>query len=257
MAGINAVRKLRNAEDFVLGRSEAYIGVFIGVLIDDLITLGTEEPYRMFTSRAEYRLLLRHGSADLRLMEKGYALGLVPEVLYLKLIKKKEAIAAGRSWFEKTRLARLSGGLASFEARGLSGELGGQSLKQLMKRPEVNFSWFEPWFPLKTGNDISISEEIEFQIKYEGYIKRELGHALRFKAAEGFNYDEVPGLSNEVLEKLKKVRPYSLGQAARISGVTPAALSLLMIALEKQKRMKSQKNKEGVGEIPRKLRNIS
>ncbi len=259
MAGINAVRKLRNAGDFVLSRSEAYIGV----LIDDLITLGTEEPYRMFTSRAEYRLLLRQGSADLRLMEKGYALGLLPEALYLKLMKKKEVIESGHSWFEKTRLAKLPGALASFKAKGLSGELAGQSLEQLMKRPEVDFCWFESWFPLDTGGDVSISEEIEFQIKYEGYIKRELGHALRFKASEEksipsqFNYDEVPGLSIEVREKLKNVRPYSLGQAARISGVTPAALSILMIALEKQKRMRSQKNNQGAQGNPRKLRKIS
>ncbi len=259
MAGTNAVRKLRDAGDFVLDRSEAYIGV----LIDDLITLGTEEPYRMFTSRAEYRLLLRHGSADLRLMEKGHALGLLSDALYLKLMKKKEVIASGHSWFEKTRLAKLSGGLASFESKGLSGDLAGHSLKQLMKRPEVDFSWFKSWFPLETGGDLSISEEIEFQIKYEGYIKRELGHALRFKAAEeksiplGFNYDAVPGLSSEVLEKLKHVRPHSLGQAARISGVTPAALSILMIALEKLKRMKSQKNTNKAQKNPNKLRHIS
>ncbi len=241
MAGINAVRKLRGAPDFVLGRSEAYIGV----LIDDLITLGTEEPYRMFTSRAEYRLLLRHGSADLRLMEKGHALGLLPESLYAKFLKKKEKIEAGQAWFEKTRLAKLAGGTKAFEKQGLSGDLAGQSLKQLMKRPEVDFRWFLPWFPMETAGDLSIAEEIEFRIKYEGYMKRELAHVLRFKAMEEkaipdtFDYDVVPGLSKEVLEKLKKIRPRSLGQAARISGVTPAAVSILMIALEKGIRIKS------------------
>lgn len=259
IAGINAVRKLRGAEDFVLDRSEAYIGV----LIDDLITLGTEEPYRMFTSRAEYRLLLRHGSADLRLMEKGHHLGLLSEPLYAKLMKKKEKIASGRLWFEKTRLAKLAGGSEAFEKRGLVGDLSGHPLKQLMKRPEVDFSWFLPWFPSEEKEDPSIAEEIEFQIKYEGYIKRELSHVLRFRAAEersipmDFDYDGVPGLSREVFEKLKNIRPHSLGQAARISGVTPAALSILMIALEKERRIKLQKKTVIHGESLNKLRNIS
>jgi len=247
VAGINAVRKLREESGFILNRSEAYIGV----LIDDLITLGTEEPYRMFTSRAEYRLLLRHGSADLRLMEKGHALGLLPESLYAKLMKKKETIEAGRSWFQETRLAKLEGGQNLFEKKGLSGDLAGQTLEKLMKRPDVNFSWFLPWFPLETSDDPSIAEEIEFQIKYEGYIKRELSHVTRYKAAEGksipenFDYDTVPGLSKEVLEKLKRIQPHSLGQAARISGVTPAAVSIIMIALEKRKRNKILKKTIG------------
>ncbi|MFQ5587649.1 MAG: tRNA uridine-5-carboxymethylaminomethyl(34) synthesis enzyme MnmG [Nitrospiria bacterium] len=241
MAGINAVRKLREDTPFILDRSEAYIGV----LIDDLVTLGTEEPYRMFTSRAEYRLLLRHGSADLRLMEKGFALGLLPETLYTKLMQKKEKIRRGTQWFEQTRLGKLPNGVAQFHEAGISGDLNGHTLKQLMKRPGIDFSWFLPWFPMDTEDDPSIAEELEFQMKYEGYIQRELGHVARFKETEAkkipddFNYSGVPGLSREVLEKLSTIKPRSLGQAARISGVTPAAISILMIALEKRRRAKA------------------
>ncbi len=245
MAGINAVLKLRNKAPFVLDRSEAYIGV----LIDDLITLGTEEPYRMFTSRAEYRLLLRHGSADLRLMEKGHALGLLPDTLYQKLMRKKELINTGHEWFEKTRMGKLPQAVEKFKAAGINGELSGLLLKQLMKRPEINFEWFLPWFPVDTENDPSIAEELEFQMKYEGYIQRELGHVTRFreneakKIPENYDYTRVPGLSKEVLEKLTKIQPHSLGQAARISGVTPAAISILLISLEKNRRQQQLKNK--------------
>ncbi len=241
MAGINAVCKIREQAPFILGRSEAYIGV----LIDDLITLGTEEPYRMFTSRAEYRLLLRHGSADLRLMEKGHQLGLLPEPLYSKLMKKKAVIQDGQQWFEKTRLGKLPKAEDQFKNKGIVGNLAGTTLKQLMKRPEINFTWFQPWFPHHIENDMSIVEEIEFQIKYEGYIQREHAHVTRFKEIESkkipehFEYNKIPGLSKEVLEKLTNIRPHSLGQAARISGITPAAISILMIALEKNRRKKT------------------
>ncbi len=245
VAGINAVLKLRNQAPFILDRSEAYIGV----LIDDLTTVGTEEPYRMFTSRAEYRLLLGHGSADLRLMEKGYRLGLVAEPLFKKHKKKKESISEGRQWLEETRLGRLPGAVSSFEQRGISGDIAGLTLKQLMKRPGIDLSQFFSWFPADMEYDASVIEELEFQIKYEGYIKRELSNVARFKESEAkvispqFNYHEIPGLSKEVLEKLTKVRPRSLGQAARISGVTPAAISLLMIALEKRRREKNERRK--------------
>lgn len=241
MAGINAVQKLREAPPFILDRSEAYIGV----LIDDLITMGTEEPYRMFTSRAEYRLLLRHGSADLRLMEKGHQLGLVPEPLYAKLMQKKGKINKGKQWFEETRLGKLPDAVAQFNAAGISGDINGTTLKQLMKRPGIDFNWFLPWFPIETEQDPSIAEELEFQMKYEGYIQRELGHVTRFKENEAkkipeqFDYTAIPGLSKEVLEKLSHIRPHSLGQAARISGITPAAISILMIALDKRRRQKA------------------
>jgi len=238
MAGINAVLRLRSEPPFILGRSEAYIGV----LIDDLVTLGTKEPYRMFTSRAEYRLLLRHGNADLRLMEKSYRLGLLSEARYRRYLEKCEKIAEGEKWLRKTRLGKLPGAPELFKGEGLEGTLSALTLSQLLKRPGVGLSSLRPWFPCDLDQDPAITEEIEVRVKYEGYIRRELSHIDRFRALEKkviplhFNYMEIPGLSNEVREKLASIRPYSLGQAARISGVTPAAISILMIALKKGKR---------------------
>lgn len=251
MAGINAVLKLREKEALILDRSAAYIGV----LIDDLVTSGTEEPYRMFTSRAEYRLLLRHGNADLRLMEKGYEVGLLSEKQYLKCLDKQKKIKSGRENLAKTRLSDYVEGLNKAEAEGVSGDLSALSLEKLMKRPEVSYEKIISWTDIELPVDSAIIEEIETQIKYEGYIKRELSHVARFQNIEGkkipnqFNFSEVRGLSKEVQEKLIKIKPHSLGQASRISGVTPAAISILMVALEKCRRQqeKIEKNAEYLG----------
>src|SRR5581483_578751 len=241
MAGINAVLKLRNRPPLILHRSEAYIGV----LIDDLVTLGTEEPYRMFTSRAEYRLLLRHDNADLRLMEKGYRIGLLPEEKYQRYLLKKERIARETEWLQQTQVRRIPGATQKLETEGVGGVLPSSTLAQLLKRPEVDYEKMLGWFDLAERLDCTVADEIEIQIKYEGYIQRELSHVARFQQIEGkkiphsFDYDGVTGLSREVREKLKRIQPHSLGQASRISGVTPAAISILMIALEKRRRKES------------------
>ena len=235
MAGINAVLKLRGDAPLILDRSEAYIGV----LIDDLVTLSTEEPYRMFTSRAEYRLLLRHDNADLRLMEKGYKLGLVPEWQYHQCLVKQENIAKTKSYINSTPLKTNATALARLTDMGITGLLPSTTLAQALRRPEISFETIDNIFDLNIPEDIA--EEVEIQVKYDGYIEREKNHVKRFKDMEGkkipvaFNYGQVPSLSNEVRQKLMRFQPVSLGQASRISGVTPAAISILMIELGRRR----------------------
>ncbi|WDT77571.1 MAG: tRNA uridine-5-carboxymethylaminomethyl(34) synthesis enzyme MnmG [Candidatus Manganitrophus sp.] len=247
MAGINAVLKLRDQPPLILDRSDAYVGV----LIDDLVTLGTEEPYRMFTSRAEYRLLLRHDNADLRLMEKGYHIGLLPERQYQAYLLKRERIGRERAWLESTSIRTIPRSAEILANAGIQGILPSMNLAQLMKRPEIDYNSLVTWFNLENQTDPSIADEIEIQIKYDGYIQRELAHVARFKQMEGkripetFSYDAVIGLSREVLEKLKKIQPRSLGQASRISGVTPAAISILMLALERRRRKELSDRHDG------------
>jgi len=243
MAGINAVLKHREQSPLILDRSVAYIGV----LIDDLVTSGTEEPYRMFTSRAEYRLLLRHGNADLRLMEKGYEIGLLPEASYMRCLDKQKKIKAGREYLGRTRLGSSMDGVNRAKIEGLEGDLSAFTLEKLLKRPGVTYEKLIDWADIEMPGDPSVIEEIETQVKYEGYIKRELSHVARYEKMEGkripdrFNFSEVRGLSKEVQEKLVKINPRSLGQASRISGITPAAISILMVALEKRRRQKENK----------------
>jgi tRNA uridine 5-carboxymethylaminomethyl modification enzyme len=232
MAGINAALALSNREPVVLDRSEAYIGV----LIDDLVTKGTDEPYRMFTSRAEHRLLLRHDNADQRLMELGARIGLLDQETYRRFLVRREAIDAEATRLRRTRV------LDVIAEPAWSGLLPDTTLAQLLKRPEVTFSDLAGVWPDAASVDPGIAEQVELEIKYEGYIKRQHDHVARFKRLEekripqGFHYDRVVGLSREVMEKLAAVSPQSLGQASRISGVTPAALSLLLVALERDRR---------------------
>jgi len=236
IAGINAALKVKSEDPFIIDRSEGYIGV----LIDDLITKGTKEPYRMFTSRAEYRLLLREDNADLRLTERGRKIGLVSDERYERFTIKRDAID---SELEKTKKTLIK--LGSEEEAALV-RLGCNKLKEsisifdLLKRPEMNYNDLAKEGAIP-GLNISrdVLEQIEIHAKYDGYIKRQLEELERFRKNEELvlpkeiNYKELPGLSIEVSEKLDEVRPYSLGQASRIPGVTPASISILMITLKK------------------------
>jgi tRNA uridine 5-carboxymethylaminomethyl modification enzyme len=226
VAGINAAQMVRGGEPLVLGRDEAYIGV----MIDDLITKGADEPYRMFTSRAEYRLLLREDNADLRLMDKGYALGLVSQDVYDRFLKKRDGI--------ERELERLSS-----ERIVCDGEK--PSLKELLKRPETTYADIVKLSPPAEALTPEAGEQVEILVKYEGYIKRQAGEVERLKKHDGklippaFEFAALSGLSREVREKLEKARPRSVGQAGRIPGITPAAVAILLVALEKIKRQKA------------------
>lgn len=238
IAGINAVLKLREKPPLILDRSQAYIGV----LIDDLITKDTHEPYRMFTSRAEYRLLLRHNNADLRLMPIGYDVGLIPEEAYMRFLRKKclieneiEHLNTARPPFtEKIR----------FQAKGtyLENASSAMTMAQLLRRQESSYQELLRAFEMPFISDNEIGEEIELQIKFEGYVRRQIQQVEKFKKLEQkliprmFDYNTVTGFSTEVREKLNRVRPETVGQASRISGVTPAAISLLLVAIEKSRR---------------------
>ncbi|TAJ07612.1 MAG: tRNA uridine-5-carboxymethylaminomethyl(34) synthesis enzyme MnmG [Nitrospirae bacterium] len=238
MAGINAVLKLRGAPPLVLDRSQAYIGV----LIDDLITKDAREPYRMFTSRAEYRLLLRQDNADLRLTEIGRRLGLVSEPVYARFEKKREAIDWEVRRLRETRLKWTPEVRRKLEEWNVEAVAPDASLATLLKRPEVSYAGLLELYGWSHSGGDEITEAIEITVKYEGYVKRQLNQITSFRKLEerriplGFNYDSITGFSREVLEKLKQVRPASIGQASRISGVTPAAISLLLVALERHRR---------------------
>ncbi len=227
MAGINAALKLQGREPLILGRHEAYIGV----LIDDLITKGTNEPYRMFTSRAEYRLLLRHDNADLRLMDKGYDIGLLDKEVYQKFLEKKRLVNEELQRLKKTRM--------KYDDPNKS-----ESLEQLLKRPEITYKFIDENSPSDKPLNDEIKRQVEIQVKYEGYICRQMEMAEKLKKAEGkripddFDYVTVNGLSKEILSKLQEVRPANLGQASRIPGITPTAISLLLVTIEKLKRQR-------------------
>jgi tRNA uridine 5-carboxymethylaminomethyl modification enzyme len=237
IAGINAVLKLRERPPLVLDRSQAYIGV----LIDDLITKDAREPYRMFTSRAEYRLLLRHGNADLRLTETGRQVGLIPDDLYARFCVKRKQIEDEIERLEGTRLC-VTPDIRQRLMDAKLGDVGGPcSPAQLLRRQGVAYETLLDCLALDRHQDPELIEEVEIQIKYQGYIKRQMQQIGRFKKLEtraipnSFPYEAIRGFSQEVREKLRRVRPASIGQAARISGVTPAAISLLIVALEKYK----------------------
>ena len=238
MAGINAARKLKNEEPFVLKRSEAYIGV----LIDDLVSKGTEEPYRMFTSRAEYRLFLRQDNADRRLMKYGKNLGLIPEGLYRKLVLKEKNIEAALGVLRRASVApgAVNGYL---ELKGSATIDENEVLEKLIRRPEINLKDFITSVEFNSNlkdilKDDEVIEQVEIEVKYEGYIRRQQDQIEDFEKQESiripdaFDYDRVNSLSNEGREKLKRLRPESIGHASRISGVTPSDVSVLMVFMK-------------------------
>ena len=235
MAGINAVRYVTQEPAIVLGRDQAYIGV----MIDDLVTKGTKEPYRMFTSRAEYRLLLREDNADLRLRELGHHLGLVSDELYEKMKQKKEAIDTLLSLLSNVQLKPRAAVNRKLEHLGLGYINQPVTLRDLLKRPRVEFRDVAELDNRISSFDRAVLEQVSIVVKYDGYIRRQMEQVERAKHLEGtlipdgFYYESIPGLSNEVKEKLSKIRPLSIGQAARISGITPAAISILQVYLKK------------------------
>ena len=236
MAGINASLSIRGEEPLILKRSDAYIGV----LIDDLVTKGTAEPYRMFTSRAEYRLHLREDNADLRLREKGHEVGLVKETDYKIFLEKKAAIEKALSRISSLRINPTKENNEILHQWGSATLKKDSSLQEILKRPEIHFKHLFEFDRSLENLPESIQEQVEIQVKYEGYIKRQMDQIERFRRLEdvsfpeGFDFSSVIGLTTEVMEKLKKIKPHSLGQASRISGVTPAAISILMVNLKKQ-----------------------
>jgi tRNA uridine 5-carboxymethylaminomethyl modification enzyme len=242
IAGINAALKAKEKQEFILTRSDSYIGV----MIDDLVTKGTNEPYRMFTSRVEYRLLLREDNADLRLTPKGYELGLIPYKNYQKILRKKKKIEETLEWLKKTRIVpsvKVNSKLKQFESSPLSHAI---TLEELLRRPEISYAHIQELVPLtKNLDDFSASDStlwnIEIEVKYKGYIERALNDIEKFKELENIkiperlNFRNVAGLSNEIKEKLSKQRPANLGQTQRIPGVTPAAIFALLVFLRGKK----------------------
>ena len=235
MAGINAALRVKKEKPFILDRSEAYIGV----LIDDLVTKGTLEPYRMFTSRAEYRLMLREDNADLRLTEKGYRLGLVGTASYDRFLTKKERIARELQRIESSKIQPTEKIQQWLQSHGTSPLKEPVMLRELLKRPEIDYSACRALQLVPDDIPADVYEQVETEVKYKGYIDRQALLIEKFKRLEdaripeGMAFDAIPGLTAEVREKLLRVRPASLGQASRISGITPAALSILMIFIKK------------------------
>jgi len=235
MAGINASLKIRGMDPLILGREEAYIGV----LIDDLVTKGTKEPYRMFTSRAEYRLLLREDNADLRLRGKGRGVGLLDDKAYYEFINKKECIRSELDRLEKFIVYPTKGINDRLKALGSAPLKNPASLADILRRPEISFGDLEIFDQNFTKPEAKVAEQVEIQVKYAGYIQRQeeqiakLLKIERMPLPKKMDFKSIPGLTAEVREKLEKVKPISIGQASRISGITPAAISILMVYMKK------------------------
>lgn len=241
IAGINAAMKLQGKKPLVLKRSQAYIGV----LIDDLVTKGTSEPYRIMTSRAEYRLLLRQDNADMRLTPIGRQLGLVQDDRWERFQAKKQAIDEALELLRNTIINPNQDMLAKLSEAGIAEIKNSQSLYDLLRRPDVSYDAIQPVFALPILAD-EVKKQVEITITYDGYIQKQLEQVARMEKLESkaipeeLDYDNVPNLRDEAREKLKDIRPISLGQAGRISGVSPADISVLMIYLEQQRRQKGE-----------------
>jgi tRNA uridine 5-carboxymethylaminomethyl modification enzyme len=234
LAGINAVLKGRGEEPLILDRSEAYIGV----LVDDLVTKGTQEPYRMFTSRAEYRLLLREDNADIRLTEYGRRIGLVSDDAYRRYCRKRAQIESELARFRAVRATPTLRVQELLRELGTTALSGGVSLAELLRRPEMTIDRLLELFPPPEPLERGVSDEVEQTIKYDGYISRQNAQIAQFRKLEDwlvptdFDYSQVTGITREAREKLSQIQPRSLGQASRISGVSPADISVLMVILK-------------------------
>jgi tRNA uridine 5-carboxymethylaminomethyl modification enzyme len=244
-AGINAARRVKDKKSLILDRASCYIGV----LIDDLTTKGTDEPYRMFTSRVEYRLILREDNADVRLKKIGYALGLVSKEDYLKTEEKIEAIRRGISILKNTRLKptlEVNQQLQRLKTQPIKGTA---SLEEILKRPGITLENLKSLDHLNLDIPEFACPQVEIEVKYSGFIQRQLAEVERFKNIEkiklplDLDYKNICGLSREIREKLERFRPINLGQASRISGVTPAAISILMVYLRKINHSQAQNSK--------------
>ena len=237
IAGINAAQVIFRKEELVLDRSEAYIGV----LIDDLVTKDNFEPYRMMTSRAEYRLLLRQDNADLRLCEKGYQVGLISEKQYNNILNKKHLIQREIQRLKDVKIGASRGNQEFLEKHNSATLKTGTNLTELLCRPELNYEILKELDPEREILPYDVIEQVEIEIKYEGYIERQLRQVEQFKKMEkkkiptDLNYDDVPSLRLEARQKLKSFHPVSVGQASRISGVSPADISVLLVYLEQHK----------------------
>ncbi|MBG9794818.1 tRNA uridine 5-carboxymethylaminomethyl modification protein [Paenibacillus dendritiformis] len=246
MAGINAARKIQGKPPVILDRSQGYIGV----LIDDLVTKGTMEPYRLLTSRAEYRLLLRHDNADIRLTPIGYEIGLISEERHAAFQRKMELVEREMERLRETKVKPDEAVQAMLAEAGSAPLVNGCDAITLLRRPEVAYAQVEKLFPSPYDLDDEMKEQVEIQIKYAGYIEKQLLHVEKLQKMEkklipaDIDYQDVQGIASEAKQRLEKVRPISIGQASRISGVTPADISILLVYIEHYNRVTAAKQEE-------------